>query len=271
MAPCTGGALHRPTSSIRAHLSRAASCNRRCQHETCQPPHTSCNPHPPRKPQGALLEGEKGDMLLAPAVGAALLYRQLTQTKRQAARRRELWLDGSGGAAAASAAAATAACLVDWDSLDPSSPERFYLTDASLEQLSDCYAVLEGARLPLHAQLLSAQAGVLRQLFIAAAEVQGGGCGSTRAPLDITAAFGCGLREAACFLRLIYSPDHATPASLRALHECPDAAAAAPCLLAAVAGLAHRLDAAALLHKLEAYLQGEWQLLQARPSCLEAV
>ena len=41
--------------------------------------------------------------------------------------------------------------------------------------------------------------------------------------------------------------------------------------LAAVAGLAHRLDAAALLHKLEAYLQGEWQLLQARPSCLEAV
>lgn len=39
-------------------------------------------------------------------------------------------------------------------------------------------------------------------------------------PVALTAAFaGCGLREVAAFLRLLYSPDHATPASLRHVHK----------------------------------------------------
>ena len=39
-------------------------------------------------------------------------------------------------------------------------------------------------------------------------------------PVALTAAFsGCGLREVAAFLRLVYSPDHATPTSLRHVHR----------------------------------------------------
>lgn len=51
-------------------------------------------------------------------------------------------------------------------------------------------------------------------------------------------------------MRLVYRPDHATAASLGALHRA-DAG-----LLPALVRLAHRLDAAALLAKLEACLQG---------------
>lgn len=54
----------------------------------------------------------------------------------------------------------------------------------------------------------------------------------------------------AVFLRLVYCPDQATPGSLRAVHRHGDGH-----LLAAVAGLAHRLDAGGLLAAIESYLQ----------------
>lgn len=71
------------------------------------------------------------------------------------------------------------------------------------------------------------------------------------APAELSSAFaGCSPTEVAVFLRLLYSPDQATPGSLAAVH------AHAAGLLAGVAGLAHRLDAAGLLVKIEGYLQG---------------
>lgn len=72
-----------------------------------------------------------------------------------------------------------------------------------------------------------------------------------QAPAELSAAFvGCSLQEAAVFLRLVYSPEQATPGTLRAVHR-----AGGGRLLAAVAGLAHRLDAAGLLAAIEGYLQ----------------
>lgn len=69
--------------------------------------------------------------------------------------------------------------------------------------------------------------------------------------MELSSTFsGCTLQQAACFLRLIYSPNHATLAGLGALHQA-DAA-----LLPALTRLAHRLDAGTLLAKLEACLQG---------------
>lgn len=68
---------------------------------------------------------------------------------------------------------------------------------------------------------------------------------------DLTSAFlGHTLPEVACFLRLPYSPDHATPATLAALHTAGGG------LLCALVRLAHRLDVAGLLDKCERYLQG---------------
>lgn len=78
-------------------------------------------------------------------------------------------------AAIATATAATAvepspplfgASAIDLRTLDITQPERFYLPDDSFEKLSDCFAIVEGTRLPLHIQLLASQAGVLRQLFV---------------------------------------------------------------------------------------------------------
>lgn len=70
-------------------------------------------------------------------------------------------------------------------------------------------------------------------------------------PTELSLAFeGCTLRQVSVFLRFVYSPDHATPGSLRDVHS------AAGGLLAAVAGLAHRLDAGGLLVKIEGYLKG---------------
>ncbi|EFN57079.1 hypothetical protein CHLNCDRAFT_143844 [Chlorella variabilis] len=140
-------------------------------------------------------------------------------------------------------------CLVDLDALDCACPQRFYLPDSSFEKLADCFALVEGMRLPLHNQLLAARAAVLRQMFVAQAEEGGAGAGSTQEPVELSSAFsGCSLAQVATFLRLTYSPDHATAASLRAVHAHQEG------LLAAVAGLAHRLDAAGLLAKIEAYL-----------------
>jgi len=95
---------------------------------------------------------------------------------------------------------------------------------------------------------------------------------------------GCSLLEVTTFLRLAYSPDHATDDSLRALHQhglrqqphsrlvpvpacslgCVVTAGSSGgcsgggcCLLAGVAGLAHRLDARSMLARIAAYLQGE--------------
>ncbi len=213
------------------------------------------------------------------------------------------------------AGADDAASLIDLSSLDESAPERFYLPDDCCAQLADCYAVVEGARLPLHGAVLALQSAVLRQLLVqfrgpcadgaAASQArQGVGCciwdgaswggqpGRQRTsaalafshamawhgrpyatqpvfvptglpllpppaplpqePLALSSTFaGCSLKETACFLRLVYRPDHATPASLAALHK------ACGGLLPALVHLAHRLDAAALLAKLEACLQGE--------------
>jgi hypothetical protein len=186
---------------------------------------------------------------------------------------------------------------VDLATLDCACPQLFYLPDPALEKLADCFACVEGVRLPLHQQVLAAQAAVLRQLFLAQAEggfggadapggsqvrveggwggawqarhaqITGGACHicpahrfpptrlppALQAPVELSSAFaGCSVAPVAAFLRFLYSPDHATLASLRAVHAAGDGA-----LLAAVARLAHRLDAAGLLRKIEAYLQGE--------------
>lgn len=72
-------------------------------------------------------------------------------------------------------------------------------------------------------------------------------------PVELSSAFaGCGLAPVATFLHFVYAPDHATPASLRAVHASADSE-----LLSGVARLAHRLDAGGLLRKIEAHLQGK--------------
>jgi hypothetical protein len=186
---------------------------------------------------------------------AALLHSYHRCSQRlQTAKKRGLWLDAPGGPTLALAPEASIELhgtpLLNLDDLDRRHPQRFYLPDSSFEQLADCYALVGGVRLPLHAQVLAARAAVLRQMFVAQAEDGQPSC-SYQEPVALTAAFaGCGLREVAAFLRFVYSPDHATPASLRHVHKYADG------LLDAVAGLAHRLDAGGLLSKIETYLQG---------------
>ena len=73
--------------------------------------------------------------------------------------------------------------LLDFAYLNKDSPQSFYLPDDGLEELSDCFAVVEGVRLPLHSQVLGTQCAVLRDLFrsqkagITSNEVRGGGWG----------------------------------------------------------------------------------------------
>lgn len=86
--------------------------------------------------------------------------------------------------AAAMAAAATAADYSTFDcglaSFDEEQPAAFYFRgDDALEQLSDCFAVVSGVRLPMHSHVLATSAAVLKDLFLsqrgeggAAAEVR---------------------------------------------------------------------------------------------------
>jgi hypothetical protein len=60
--------------------------------------------------------------------------------------------------------------VLDLSTLDEACPQGFYLTDSSLEQLADCYAVVDGVHLPLHSQVLGAQCQVLRNLFVSRKE-----------------------------------------------------------------------------------------------------
>ena len=45
--------------------------------------------------------------------------------------------------------------------LNPAQPHNFYLTNPSLAALSDCFADVDGVRLPLHSQVLSLHSSVL--------------------------------------------------------------------------------------------------------------
>lgn len=199
--------------------------------------------------------------------GAAMLLAQAFVLHRLAALRRQrrpatLPADPSVGNSAAGAAALAEPSLVNLASLDCRHPQRFYLPGnaAAMELLSDCFALVDGVRLPLHGQLLAAQAAVLRDMFVAlarpgrddggASDEGAGDAARLLPPFELSSAFaGCSLRQVSVFLRFIYCPDHATPGSLHGVH------AAAGGLLAAVAGLAHRLDAGGLLAKIEGYLQ----------------
>ena len=60
--------------------------------------------------------------------------------------------------------------VLDLSKLIKAKPQGFYLADASLAQLADCYAVVDGVRLPLHSQVLGAQCQVLRELFVSRRE-----------------------------------------------------------------------------------------------------
>ena len=60
--------------------------------------------------------------------------------------------------------------VLDLSNLDEASPQGFYLANASLEELADCFAVVGGIRLPLHSQVLGAQCQVLRDLFLSRKE-----------------------------------------------------------------------------------------------------
>ena len=160
-----------------------------------------------------------------------------------------------------------------------------------MEELADCFAVVGGARLPLHSQVLGAQSAVLRDLFrsrreggsLAAEVCRASGVvqrGALQRPLfslictgaepcpvggqlpseqnalvlqepavDLSVAFsGTGVREAAFFLRLMYTPDDAS-ASMGLLNVES---------LAAVAALAHKLNTGRLLAKIESALQGKY-------------
>ena len=56
--------------------------------------------------------------------------------------------------------------VLDLSTLEEGIPQAFYLPDADLEELSDCFAVVGGGTwLPLHSQVLGAQSVVLRDLF----------------------------------------------------------------------------------------------------------
>ena len=69
--------------------------------------------------------------------------------------------------------------------------------------------------------------------------------------VDLSVAFeGASVREATCFLRFIYSPDDVAPSTLAVLTGDGGE-------LAAVAGLAHKLDAGRLLAKIDSFLQGK--------------
>ena len=67
---------------------------------------------------------------------------------------------------------------LDLAALDEGHLPVFYLLHASMEQMTDCFAMVEGTRLPLHSQILGAQSAVLRELFLGQRE---GGCQASRA------------------------------------------------------------------------------------------
>jgi hypothetical protein len=56
--------------------------------------------------------------------------------------------------------------VLDLSTLNEASTQGFYLADASLEHLADCFAVVGCVRLPPHSQVLGAQCQVLRDLII---------------------------------------------------------------------------------------------------------
>lgn len=94
-------------------------------------------------------------MLLA----QAFVLHRLAALRRQR-RPATLPADPSVGNSAAGAAALAEPSLVNLASLDCRHPQRFYLPGnaAAMELLSDCFALVDGVRLPLHGQLLAAQA-----------------------------------------------------------------------------------------------------------------
>lgn len=67
---------------------------------------------------------------------------------------------------------------VDRSMFNPAAPAHFYLPDASCEALADSFAIVEGARLPLHSAVLAMQSKVLRDLFLQLREPQGGAAAS---------------------------------------------------------------------------------------------
>lgn len=131
-------------------------------------------------------------MLVAPAWALHRLY--TCQSRLAAAKRKGLWLDAPGGPTLAEAPLEYGPSLVDLGALSPADAPRFYLPDASFELLSDCYAIVEGMRLPLHAQVLAARAAVLRQLFVAQSE--GGAGAGTHAVSFASCAWGARLPAA---------------------------------------------------------------------------
>lgn len=179
-------------------------------------------------------------------------------------------------------------------------PDRavHYLPVGLPEGLSDAFATVGSTRLPLHSQVLSTAASVLRDVFVTQEESgqQVGGwrlqhallcplsaCSATALPptpakrsayashscfrhcfqgtLDLSPLFsGHTLHDVTLFLRWAYSPQLASHEELQA--ECAS--------LPAVLQLAHKLDTPALLHKLPQYWMGEalWQhWAGCLPSC----
>lgn len=88
-------------------------------------------------------------------------------------------------------AAPEEAPLVDLEALDAAAPERFYLPDAAaFAALADCYAVVDGARLPLHSPVLALQSSVLRQVVL---QFCGAGASQVCSSTWMHAHVGCGL------------------------------------------------------------------------------
>jgi hypothetical protein len=136
--------------------------------------------------------------------------------------------------------------------------EALYMPATSLVELADCWLRVEGLRLPAHSQVLSAQAGVLRDFVLAARE--SGGLQSDGGPIDLTPAFsGSSLAAVTCLLHFLYSPAHADAPTLAALERGGQ--------LVSVARLAHKLDAAAVLQAVEQYLLG---MVGSAPAALQA-
>ena len=77
--------------------------------------------------------------------------------------------------------------LCSMAAFDSSSPQRFYLPAEELAGLADWCAPVDGARMPLHSQLLTAQSAVLRGALLGQAE---GACCNSGTAVEVSAGAG---------------------------------------------------------------------------------
>jgi hypothetical protein len=108
------------------------------------------------------------DRLLAPVLTAVSGFALAKLTQRSSSMRARHCTPANPGSREEQgrrAMAAAAGPELNLAALEEASPREFYLADASLEELADCFAVVAGHHLPLHSKVLGVQVEVLRDLF----------------------------------------------------------------------------------------------------------